>query len=100
MLLVACRHVRWTHRRTGELTALAIAIAHVNGGGKAAVAAEVEIGLDVNGVIGRTMAEVLTWRRPIHDLTRIHAIIGVKGVFDLLKRFVQHGTKMLLVEPT
>src|SRR2546427_3607736 len=62
MLLVACRHVRWTHGRTGELAALAIAIAHVDGGSKAAVAAEVEIRLDVDGMIGRPMTEILTWR--------------------------------------
>src|SRR5215831_2347809 len=99
MLLVPCRHVRWTHGRTGELAALAIAIAHVDGGGKAAVAAEVEIRLDVDRVIGRTMAEILTWGGAVYDLPRIHTVVGVKGVFDLLECLVQHGTKMLLVEP-
>src|SRR5437773_6724501 len=100
MLLVTGRHVRWTHRRTGKLAALTIAIAHVDGGSNAAVAAEIEIGLDINGAVGRTVAEILTWRGPVHDFARIHAIVGVKGVFHLLKRLVQHGTKMLFVEPT
>src|SRR5262249_11767579 len=99
MLLVACRHVRWTHGRSSELAALAIAIAHVDGGGKAAVAAEVEMRLDVDRMIGRTMAEILTWRGAVYDLPRIHTVVGVKGVFHLLERFVQYGTKMLLVEP-
>src|SRR5215510_1010433 len=100
MLLVACRHVRRTHGRTGQLAALTIAIAHINSSGQAAVAAEVEIRLDVDSVVGRTMAKILTWGGAVHDLPRIHAIVGVKGVFHLLKCFVEYGTKMLFVEPT
>src|SRR5215471_8643008 len=99
MLLVAGRHVRRTHGRPSKLAALAIAVAHINGSGKAAVAAEVEICLDVDGMIGRTMAEILTWRGAVYDLPRIHTVVGVKGVFHLLERLVQYGTKMLLVEP-
>src|SRR5499426_907213 len=100
MLLVACRHVRWTHGRPSQLAALAIPIAHIDSSGKAAVTAEVEIRLDVDGVVGRTMAETLTWGGAVHDLPRIHAIVRVKGMFHLLKCFVEYGTKMLFVEPT
>src|SRR5262245_25185842 len=100
MLLVAGRHVRWTHGRTGELAALAIPIAHVDGSSKATVTAEVEIRLDVDGMVGRTMAEILTWGGAVHNLPGIHTVVGVKGVFHLLKCFVEHGTKMLFVEPT
>src|SRR5215510_8834998 len=99
MLLVACRHIRRTHGRTSQLAALTIPIAHSNSSGQATVAAEVEICLDVDRMIGRTMAEILTWRGTVHDLPRIHAVIGVKGVFYFLKRLVQHGTEMLFVEP-
>ena len=60
MLLVPGRHVRWTHGRTGELAALAIAVTHVDGGGEAAIAAEVEVRGNGHGLVGRTMAEIFT----------------------------------------
>src|SRR4051812_47913525 len=86
--LIVGDHVARAHGTAGHFPAVTLAIADFHRPGEATILRPIELRLERNRLIVRPIAQMRGHRRPIDNLAGIHAIIGVEGSLDLLKRAI------------
>src|SRR3954469_5147288 len=96
--LIVGDHVARAHGTAGHFPAVTLAIADFHRPGEATILRPIELRLERNRPVVGPIAQMRDHRRPIDNLARIHAIIGVEGSLDLLKRAIDTIAKDMPVQ--
>src|SRR5690606_6707956 len=98
VVLVARRHVGGAHRAAAYLAADPGPVAHLDRGCEAPLAGEAQVRLRLQRAVIRAVAQVLSHRRAVDDLSRVHQPVRVEGGLQLTHALVQLGAEDPLVQ--